>query len=278
LGIFYGLLTAFGFGTADFFVTRTARRVGTLRSLYLIQIFGLAALLLVALIGGEEPPPRSLAWLIILVLSVIDFGGMFLLYRSFTIGSLAICSPIAASYAVVTGILALATGERPPDLVLVGAAVLVIGVAVVAGGTGSMSGVTLAGVPEALGAALILGFFYWGVDSVVDDLGWLWPVAVNRAVMLVCAAAILLGRGEASPRPELGAGLPLLAAALLDTLGAISLNLGLERSFTTTTAALGSLYSAVAVVLAWLVLRERLSRPQWAGIAVILAGILLVSL
>jgi drug/metabolite transporter (DMT)-like permease len=277
MGVFNGLLTAFGFGTADFFVTRASRRVGPLRSLYLIQCFGLLALLALVLIRREAPPELSMAWLWMLLLGVVDFVGLYCLYRAFTIGSLAICSPIAASYAVVTGMLALATGERPPGLVLVGAAVLVIGVAIVArGGGGGPS--TLAGVPEALAAALLLGIFFWGMDSITDEMGWLWPVVINRAQMLLCALVILAPRGEATVRPEPGTGRLLLAASLLDTLGFVAFNLGLAHAFTTTTTALGSLYSAVAVVLAWLFLRERLSRAQWAGIAIILAGVLLVTL
>ena len=39
-----------------------------------------------------------------------------------------------------------------------------------------------------------------------------------------------------------------------------------------------SLFSAVTVLMAWVILRERLSRAQWAGVAVILFGVLLVSL
>jgi drug/metabolite transporter (DMT)-like permease len=273
----YGLLTAAGFGTADFFVTRASRRIGPFRALYLIQLFGLLALLGVALARREEPPGASIHWLWMVLLSLLSFGGMLCLYRSFTIGALAICSPIAASYAVVTGILAYATGERPPGPALVGAAVLVVGVAIVARGSGAAGAAGLAGVPEALGAALLLGITFWGVDGIVDEMGWLWPVIILRVVMLACALAAVSRQREAHPRPELGTGRFILLAALLDSLALVSLNLGLERTFTTTTAALGSLYSAVAVVLAWLFLRERLARAQWFGIAVILAGVLLVS-
>jgi drug/metabolite transporter (DMT)-like permease len=277
LSTIYGLLTAAGFGTADFFVTRASRRVGPLRSLYLIQCFGLIALLALVLIRREAPPELSITWLWMLLLGAVDFAGIYCLYRSFTVGSLAICSPIAASYAVVTGLLALATGERPPNLVLAGAVVLVIGVAIVArGGGGGPS--TVAGVPEALAAALLLGIFFWSMDRITEEMGWLWPVVINRAQMLLCALIVLARRGEATVRPEPGTGTLLLAASLLDTLGFIAFNLGLEHGFTTTTTALGSLYSAVAVVLAWLFLRERLAGRQWAGIAVILTGVLLVSL
>lgn len=271
-------MTAVCFGTADFSVTRASRRIGPLRALYLIQVVGLIALLLLAVVRGEGVPAWSGTWAWMIALGVVDFAGMYLLYRAFTVGALSIVSPIAAGYAVVTGLLALSLGERPPGLVLFGAAVLVVGVIVVARGSGG-SAATLTGVPEALFAALFLGVFFWGMDGLTDEWGWLWPVIMNRLVQLVCAIVVLArSNGGLSLRPEPGTGRLLLAAALLDTGALVSFNLGLEQSYTTTTTALGSLYSAVAVVLAWLFLQERLAPKQWTGIVTILAGVLLVSL
>lgn len=276
MGVFYGLLTAAGFGSADFFVTQASRKVGPLRSLYIIQIFGLLALFSVAILRRDTPPDLSWMWLRMAGFGVVHFGGMYLLYRAFTVGSLAICSPIAASYALVAGILAFIGGERLPGSALAGAIVIIAGVIVVSRGS-SGGPTTLAGVPEALGAAVLLGLYFWGLDAVTQEMGWLWPVIINRAAMLVCAFAILVRIGQANPRPESGAGLFLFLGAVLDSGGQVALNLGLEHSYTTTTVALGSLYSAVAVLLAWFFLKERLARAQWAGIAAILAGVLLVS-
>jgi drug/metabolite transporter (DMT)-like permease len=277
LGVFYGLLTAVGFGTADFMVTGVSRRIGPMRAVYLIQVFGLIALAGVAVVRREPLPPAGSAWVLAALFGLVNFGGMYFLYRSFTVGSLSVCSPIAASYAVVTGLLALASGERPPRLVLLGALILVMGVIVVARGSGG-GAASLAGVPEALTAAGFIGVFFWGMDGVTDDLGWLWPVIVDRVVMLCCAFALLVRAGAISPEPEPGTGRLMIAASGMDTLGLVAFNLGIERAFTTSTSALGSLYSAIAVVLAWLFLRERLARAQWAGIGAILTGILLVSL
>lgn len=277
MGIFYGLLTALGFGSADFFVTHASRRAGPMRALYAIQLVGLLALLAVVLARREAVPSRSDTWLWAVLLGAVDFAGMYCLYRAFTVGSLAVCSPIAAGYAVVTGMLTLIDGERPPALALLGALALVAGVAVVARGAGAAGGATLAGVPFAVAAAGLLGVFFWGMDDVTAAWGWLWPVVVTRAAMLVCAAALLARSGGLSPRPEPGTGRLLVAAALLDTLALAAFNLGVERAYTTTTTALGSLYSTVAVVLAWLFLGERLGRLQQAGIGAILLGVLLVS-
>ena len=68
------------------------------------------------------------------------------------------------------------------------------------------------------------------------------------------------------------------SGALLDTLAFVAFNLGIGSAYTSIVTALASLFSAVTVLLAWAILRERLAPAQWAGVAVILAGVLLVSL
>jgi drug/metabolite transporter (DMT)-like permease len=235
------------------------------------------ALAVVAIVMRDGPPGLSISWLWMLLLSLSSFAGMYALYRSFSVGTLSIVSPIAAGYAVVTGILALTFSESPPGLVLAGAALMIAGVVVVSRGTGG-GAATVAGVPEALLAALFLGIFFWGLDHMTEQWGWLWPVIVNRLVELVCAFGILSRTpGGVSLRPEIGTGKLLFLAAMLETGALVSFDLGLERTFTTTTTALGSLYSAVAILLAWFILKERLAKVQWAGIAGIMTGVLLVS-
>jgi drug/metabolite transporter (DMT)-like permease len=51
-----------------------------------------------------------------------------------------------------------------------------------------------------------------------------------------------------------------------------------DRGYTSTTAALTSLYSAITIMLAWTFLHERLRPANWAGVAVVLSGVFFVSL
>ena len=64
MGIGFGLLAALGFGIADFLATLSARRLGVLRSLLFVQLFGLSALAIVAIVSRTGPPAFSSAWLV----------------------------------------------------------------------------------------------------------------------------------------------------------------------------------------------------------------------
>jgi drug/metabolite transporter (DMT)-like permease len=278
MSVLYGLSAAAFFGTADFFATKSARRVGVLRTLLAVQIFGLVAMIAVVLIKGELPKGSASGWLEMALISVVSFGGVLLLYRAFAIGTLSLVSPIASGFAVVTAGLALAAGERPPGLAVTGALLLMSGVIVVTR-SGDAGAASIAGVPEAIGATVGFGIYFWALGELTPELGVYWPVIVTRFVELILAIALIRLRPPLPiPNSELRSALPLfLAAAGLDTAALIAFNLGVDSAFTTTTTALTSLYSAVTMLLAWAILRERLAGTQWAGVGVVMAGVFLVS-
>jgi drug/metabolite transporter (DMT)-like permease len=217
---------------------------------------------------------------------VINLAGTLLLYRAFTIGTLAIVAPVTSGFAVVTALLALLSGERPAVPALVGALLLVVGVSIAARHQHAPDPADeqpakspKAGLPEALGVTLCFGIYFWALDFVNPSLGIIWPVLISRAVALAGGLPLLLlGRGTAPVRLPRSLWGVALGAALLDTSAFLAFNLGISSEYTAIVTALASLFSAVTVLLAWAILRERLSPLQWAGVGVILAGELLVSL
>jgi drug/metabolite transporter (DMT)-like permease len=133
------------------------------------------------------------------------------------------------------------------------------------------------GVLEALGVTVCFGSALWALDFVTPALGSLWPVLVTKAVETFGALLLLLGRKSAPVRLS-RVTWPLVACAgLCDNLAFVSFNTGLGSTYTSIVTALASLFGAVTILLAWVILRERLSFGQWAGVAVILVGVLLVS-
>lgn len=278
MGIFFGLVAALCFGLADFTVTQTTRRIGVRQALAAIQLFGVLAVGVVLVIAQQAPPRSLTVWAFMVGISVANFVGTLLLYRAFAIGTLSLVSPIASGFAVVTAVLALSTGEHPPVLTLVGTALLIIGVIVVTRTQGITGAPSLAGIPEALGAAICIGIYFWALNQITPTLGIIWPVWVTRLVQLLCALFVLGLRGPFGLQ-KVGRMAPLLLlAALFDSGALFAFNLGIGQTYTTITTALTSLYSVVTVLLAWLFLRERLTSGQLAGVGVILAGVLLVSI
>lgn len=159
------------------------------------------------------------------------------------------------------------------------------------------------GVPEALGATLLFGGAYFGLRYVAPQLGGVQTAMIGKVADFVALSLIVLlgwgarrfiggaggvggasvAQGTVAPAaralaPRSGAfWLWLIPGAILDTAANVAYNIGVTGALTSVVATLSSLFTAVTVVLAWIFLRERLTRVQWVGLLLILAGIALVN-
>src|SRR3954451_18163267 len=136
MGILFGLTAAICWGVADFVVTRIARELGVAQAFFYVQVIGMGLIGLLLLANSAIPAPTAAMWMLVVGIGLFNLAGTLLLYRSFAIGTLALVSPIASAFAVVSALLALLTGERPALLALLGALVLVVGVVIVSGTQG----------------------------------------------------------------------------------------------------------------------------------------------
>jgi drug/metabolite transporter (DMT)-like permease len=277
MGIIFGLLAALGWGTGDYVISRVSRTIGPLSTLLYLQVAGICSIGLVLLARGDVPPPDLAVWGRAAAVSLLNLGGTLCLYRALAVGTVSIVSPLAASFAVVTAVLAILGGERLAPLTLLGVAVVIGGVIVVSRPPAGSAAASTDGVAAALGAALCYGLFFYLLSPVTEEMGIAWPIMVGRLLTAAAAALLLLGRRQrpAPLTPRLAAAAAL--ATSLDTMAFLSFNSGIATAYVSVVTALASVFSAVTVLLAWVLLRERLAASQWAGVAAVLAGVLLVS-
>ncbi len=113
LSLAFGLLTATGFGTADFIAKLSTNRVGFLRTALFMQVIGSFLLLPFALNGAYRLFLQPWALLEGMMLGVVNALATLCLCRGFEVGRLSIVSPIASSYPVISILLAVSfLGER----------------------------------------------------------------------------------------------------------------------------------------------------------------------
>lgn len=288
MGVLLGLMAAVGWGIADFLVARTSRRIGVLQALFYIQLAGLIAIIAVLLARFEVPHAPEWLWFTAFGLGVLNTLCIALLYRSYSIGTLAIVSPITSGFAVVTALLALVSGERPEPVALLGALLLVVGVGIVARSDANNEPQTLPsikqpflfllpGVAEAITVAIGFGVYFWGLSFVTPSLGEIWPIVFSRVCSAVGVGLWMLGGNMAPGRLPRSLWLFVAGAAATDTVAFLSFTFGIRSADTAIVTALASLFSAITVLLAWALARERLAGYQWLGVGVILAGVLMVS-
>lgn len=291
MGVLYGLAAALCWGLGDFLITILTRRIGTPRAIFATQILSLASWLILLLMMPTSPDSGINVWALAIIAGVCHVTALLLTYRAFEIGTLALVSPIISGFAVVTALLALMSGERPPVPALAGTFLLIVGV-VLATRAPSTGGGSVAGVPQAIGSALAFGVMFWMFDFIQPTLGFIWPLIVLKVMASTVGLwGLRTARAEVdplhaaatsgiSPAPTQTVSNWMLAAgvAIADTSAWVVFIFGTRTEYTTVVTALASLFSAVTILLAWAFLKDRLASNQWAGIAIVLLGILLVSL
>ena len=212
------------------------------------------------------------------------------LYRSFEIGKMSVVAPISASYPALTMAISFFTGERLTALRVAGIVAILVGVVDRGAGEASAAesmedapGAATSRVPGigiALLSALGFGVLFWVLGyRAIPRVGFAATVWMIRLTSSAVTAAFLLIRRQPIALPRDGkVGVWILSMGVLDTGAFIMNNLGMQLEQVSVVSVLSSLYGAVTVLLAAVVLREHLRRIQWVGIAGIFVGIAMISL
>jgi drug/metabolite transporter (DMT)-like permease len=266
--VLLALASALAYGLSDFLGGFLARRT----SAWSVAVVGQAAAAVCSAVIALTVPghPRAADFWWAVVAGLGSGAGTGFLYRGFATGRMSVVAPVSAVGAAVVPVLAgTITGERPSPLVWIGIAAALPGIWLVsrtesAGDTGRRGSVA-AGLVDGVLAGLSFGMLFAALGQVPRSAGW-WPLTVAQMVSLpaVVVLATLLG---ASWVPR---GRPVRLAAVCGVLGATATGtflLASQRGFLTVSGVLASLYPASTVLLAAVLLHERVHRAQGAGLA-----------
>jgi drug/metabolite transporter (DMT)-like permease len=261
-------------GVADFVGPWKARTLGALRVLLWGQLVGMVAIGIVVAARGD--PPGGSAVLLAIPAALSGTLGLYAYYRGMATGAMSVVAPIAGASAIVPVVFGIATGDRPTTVQLAGVACAIAGVTLASmehqdGGERRLA----AGVGLAVLAAVGFGFYVPPMHAAGSVDPW-WSSLLFRISSFAIVASTVRVR-HASVR--IG-GWPLvvvLAVGLGDTLGNLLFAVSSGHGLVSLTAVLASLYPIVTVVLAALVLHERIDRSQRAGVALTLAGVALIA-
>jgi drug/metabolite transporter (DMT)-like permease len=207
--------------------------------------------------------------------------GILLLYQGLATGAMGVVAPVTAvGAAVVPLAVGLATGERPDPLALLGALVALGAVALVAGGHEEVPGATQerrgrSPLLLAVGAGTAFGLVFVLLGA-TDEASGFWPLLGGRTVSVTLVGVWLVrSRTPFLPRP--GNRLVVVGAGLLDVTANGLYLLAVREGLLSVVAVLSSLYPAATVVLARVVLGERLRPAQLAGLGLGLAGVTMIA-
>ena len=272
--LFFGLLSAASWGTGDF-CGGLASRQGRAHSVVMVAEFvGALLLALLAWFTGEARPTWPIA-LGAAGAGLVGLIGLLALYTGLAAGQMGLVAPLSAVIAALVPIVtALFLQGLPPLAQIAGFALALIAVWLLAG-TGEIQATR-----QQLGLALVagLGFgFYFVLVEQVSREGVFWPLTIARTVAGLALLAVLLVR-RAPVLPHRPAWTLAVVAGLFDAGGNLFFALAAQSGRLDVASVLSSLYPGMTVVLAWVVLNERLNRPQIVGVVAALAAVVLIAL
>lgn len=277
LGLGLGLTSSLCWGVSDFIGGLSARRLPLLFVMVSSQAVGLAVVIGVVAIRGTGAPG------LVRLLPAVGGGlagiaALTSFYRALAIGTMSVVAPIAATGVSVPVVVGIARGDHPAASQLIGIVIAVIGVVLASREHGpgiEDRGASRASVALALLAAAGFGCYFVGVQSSAraDPMWALLASRVAGVALLLVVAAVQGGIAVARP----GRLWPLALMGVLDVSATGFYAVATRHGLLSVVSVAASLYPLATVLLARVVLGERVRRVQELGIAAALAGVVLMA-
>ena len=296
LAAILGFVGALVFGASDFIGGLASKRMSALKVTFIAALVGLV----VAVVGSFIIPSiySPQAWLWGALAGVVGSSAIMLLYASLAIGPMSILSPLGAFVSAIFPVLwAILGGE---ELGLVGFAGLGLGLVaiVLVGFIPEKNAVrpSIKGLSLAVGAGILIGAFMIFIDQAPPDAG-LTPLISNRiasatimggaiAVLALMGAARRRRAGVSATATHAGgnaagwrAGLKLaILCGFVDGTGNALLLLGIQIGDLSVMSVLTAMYPAGTVILAAIILKERVAPIQAVGLVLAIVAAAMLAL
>lgn len=274
ISVMYGIISAITWGAGDFSGGMAVKRSNPYGVVIFAHVISLILVITLALLLGDPiPPTQDFLWG-----AAAGLGGgmgLALLYTALASGQMSVAAPVSALVAAALPVLIGIYSEGWLSLTtMIGFALALIAVWFISGGAGLKLQFNVLALP--LIAGISFGAFFVFLEK-GSDISMLYPLAATR----IASITSLLIFSAATRQPILPAReswLPIFLSSVLDTAGNGLYVLSAQTGRMDVAAVLGSLYPGSTVLLAWFILKEKISRVQMAGIAVALVAIVLITI
>ncbi|MFE9580637.1 EamA family transporter [Nocardia sp. NPDC006044] len=278
------LIAALGYGVSDFYGGVAARKVTALRVvIYSYPFSVLLVLLLLPFVDGT-PDAASIGWG--LAAGVASGVAVWWFYAALASGPMAVVSPLTAVLVAGVPILVgLVIGERPGLLAFIGIAFALVAVLLVSRESPDAVTEEITGGRElrftkkvallTVGSGLAFGFMFVFLHETAASSG-LWPLLAQRSA----ATGVVWVTALSAKQFKRLRGEPLRLACYigaLDVIANIALLHAFHGSLLSLVSVIGSLYPAATVLLAMVLLGERVGRQQQVGMVLALVSVALIA-
>ncbi|WP_445152621.1 EamA family transporter [Baekduia sp. Peel2402] len=277
MAIALALAAAASWGLADFLAGLASRRVNVPVVLFLVEGGGLVVIVAIALLSHEPffSDARDFWSATAGGLSGVLALGCF--YAALSIGTMSVVAPISSAGVALPVIVGVITGDRPSAVSALGLVAIVAGV-VLASREQHDDAAQAAASRRAIILALISAVGFGGFFALTDapaDASVPWTLVLARGAAMPFIAAVIAVRRPTLPSGRMALG--LCAVGTIDLMATALVAIANTKGDLSVVSVLGGMYPVMTVLLAAVVLKERVAPPQMLGIALALGGVAAVA-
>jgi uncharacterized membrane protein len=279
LSILFGLGAALSWGSGDFTGGLASRKTGAYRAVFYSEVVGLVLLFIMLVFFGEAFPSLRI-WSLSMIAGAIGTFGLMLLYQAMTRGLMSISAPVSALLAALIPVLVGSFREGLPDaMTFIGFGFALTAVWLVSQSEGGVKDVLshLSDLKLPLLAGIGFGLYFILMHEATKTGATIWPMIGSRSGGTILIAAYILISRTSWKVEDTSAWTFLILNGIFDIGGNVFFILAGQSGRLDVAAVLSSLFPGTTVMLAWIFLKERLSRNQWIGVASAFASIILLT-
>lgn len=276
LAVSLALIACLNWGISAFLAGTKSRVMPVLTLLVFSSMAGVGIFLISIGVRGVQLP-RDPDLLYAVLGGAVGCGGLYCFYRGLAVGAISIVVPVSALCVMLPVLAGLALGEILHPLQGLGMVAAVGGGVMVSleKNTAKNKKRMAAGILPALGAALGFGTFYVVMD-LAGSVDPLWAATISRAsFFLFLLPAIIVKRPSLKIKTT---HLPaVFTIGILDGSAALAYTAATTKGLLSLVSVISSLYPAVSMILAAIILKERLRGLQFFGVVLAIVGVALIS-
>ena len=278
-----GLGAALCWAIATMSTSRSSKMIGPSSVLAWVMTIGAVVALVPAVFERPDGPldPGSI-WMAVIA-GIAYIIGLSLIYRALQIGPVSVAAPVVSTEGALAAVFAVVLGEPLESIAALLLAVIAVGVILASRERPADPGTVQQFSPEAtrrsamfaIAAAVVFGV---GLVTSAKAVTFGMPVMWNSLIARVLGVVLVLVPLAATGRLRFArAAVPfLVAAGIGEVVGTSLYTIGAQDGIAIA-AVLGAQFATIAVIGAYLLFGERLSRQQVAGVVIVIAGVALLT-
>ena len=278
ISIWLGLTSAISWGAGDFTGGLAARKTGAYRAVFYGEVIGLA-LLFVVVFATPQPMPDFNSILLSMAAGAFGTVGLMLLYSAMAQGKMSIAAPVSALLAAALPVIVgMFMDGFPGYLTLLGFAFALAAIWLISQSEDGVKDILthLSDLRLPLLAGVGFGSYFVLMNAATRQTTF-WPMVYSRSAGTLAMALFIIVRRDSFVTVR-AAWPVMILNGILDVGGNFFYVLAGQAGRLDISAVLSSLFPGSTVILAWIILKERLTRTQWLGILCALVAIILFTI